>query len=42
MLEIFLYLEKKSVEIRLIFEKKIEKNFENIVCSFFIFEKKVV
>ena len=42
MLAIFLYLKKKkSVEIRLIFEKKIEKNFENNFCNFFIFEKKV-
>ena len=37
---IFLYLKKKSVEIRLIFEKKMDKNFENNLCNFFIFEKK--
>ena len=42
-LAIFLYLKKNSVEIRLIFEKKkkIEKNFENNFCIFFVFEKKV-
>ena len=40
-LSIFLYLKKKSVEIRLIFENKIEKNFENNFCKFFIFEKTV-
>ena len=42
-LAIFLYLKKNSVEIRLIFEKKkkIEKNFENNFCNFFVFEKKV-
>ena len=39
-LEIFLYLKKKSIEIRLIFEKKNRKNFENNFCNFFIFEKK--
>ena len=32
---IFLYLKKKLVEIRLIFEKKIEKNFENLVKNMF-------
>ena len=37
----FIFEKKKSVEIRLIFEKKIEKNFENNFCNFFIFEKKV-
>ena len=36
----FFVLKKKSVEIWLIFEKKIEKMFENKFCNFFIFEKK--
>ena len=40
-LAIFFYLTKKSVKIRLIFEKK-GKKFENNFCNFFIFEKKVV
>ena len=39
---ILLYVKKNSVEIRLIFKKKkIEKNFENNFCNFFISEKKV-
>ena len=41
-LAIFLYLKKKgrnSVNFR---KKKIEKNFENNFCNFFIFEKKSV
>ena len=41
MLSLFQYLTKNSVEIRLIFEKKNRKNFENNFCNFFIFEKKV-
>ena len=41
-LPIFLYLKKNSVEIRLIIEKKIKKNFENNSCNLFIFEKKSV
>ena len=39
-LAIFLYLKKNTVEIWLIFEKKIEKNFENNFFNIFIFEKK--
>ena len=34
----FLYLKKNSIN----FRKKIEKNFENNFCKFFIFEKKSV
>ena len=33
-------MKKKSVEIFLIFEKKIEKNDENNFCNFFYFWKK--
>ena len=42
MLAIFLYLKKNSVEIRFIFEKKIEKNFENNFCNFLFLKKKSV
>ena len=39
MLAIFLYLKKNSIKIRLFFEKKNRKNFENNFCNFFIFSK---
>ena len=37
-----IYRKKKSVGTLLIVEKKIEKNFENSFCNFFIFKKKSV
>ena len=37
----FIFEKKKSVEIRLIFEKKNQKIFDNNFCKFCIFEKRV-